>query len=75
MLEHKQDPGSFGYFFHTTLEMEMSRAWLKAKFNLSSFLQGLPGNDGLPGKPGLPGQAVSNWIVGGANGVLCDWFT
>ncbi len=36
------------------------------QFNLSSFLQGIPGNDGVPGKPGPPGQAVSNQTGGGA---------
>lgn len=29
------------------------------QFNLSSFFQGIPGNDGLPGNPGLPGYIVS----------------
>lgn len=29
------------------------------KFNLSSFFQGIPGNDGIPGKPGVPGNIVS----------------
>lgn len=36
------------------------------QFNLSSFLQGIPGNDGIPGKQGPPGQAVSNQTGGGA---------
>lgn len=45
------------------------------KFNLSSFLQGLPGNDGIPGQPGLPSQAVSTLKVGVVAGVLCDWCT
>lgn len=34
------------------------------QFNLSSFLQGIPGNDGRPGRPGPPGQAVSNQTGG-----------
>lgn len=29
------------------------------QFNVSSFFQGIPGNDGIPGKPGLPGYVVS----------------
>lgn len=28
------------------------------QFNISSFFQGIPGNDGLPGTPGLPAQIV-----------------
>ena len=30
------------------------------QFNLSSFFQGIPGNDGVPGQPGQPGTIVSN---------------
>lgn len=29
------------------------------QFNISSFFQGVPGNDGLPGTPGLPAPIVS----------------
>lgn len=29
------------------------------QFNISSFFQGIPGNDGLPGNPGLPALTVS----------------
>lgn len=36
-----------------------SRRLATTHFNLSSFFQGIPGNDGLRGEPGLPGYSVS----------------
>lgn len=44
----------------TLVEMGVVRAQTATnQFNLSSFFQGIPGNDGLPGNPGLPGYIVS----------------
>lgn len=44
----------------TLVEMGVATPWLATnQFNLSSFFQGIPGNDGIPGNPGLPGYIVS----------------
>lgn len=44
----------------TLVEMGVVRSQTATnQFNLSSFFQGIPGNDGLPGNPGLPGYIVS----------------
>jgi hypothetical protein len=34
--------------------------------NLSSFFQGIPGNDGVTGQPGLPGKTVSKQTARGS---------
>lgn len=39
---------------------EWPAPWMATnQFNLSSFFQGIPGNDGIPGNPGIPGKIVS----------------
>lgn len=62
-LRRGRKRNKFGHFDRnplTLVEMGVASPRLATKqFNLSSFFQGIPGNDGIPGKPGLPAHIVS----------------
>lgn len=59
-IRHGRRRNRFDHFDTPLVEMGVASPRLAInQFNLSSFFQGIPGNDGIQGKPGIPGYSVS----------------